>query len=197
MKDLLRNKAVTGLVVMATLILAGVAVFTATRLYQLRNTNISPTGPETSDASVISPTPTPQACRLLTFTITANTGTPTPTTPPGSTATNTPTNTPTATATATVTPTTPPGSTATPTTPAGSTATPTTPPGSTATPTTIAQNSPTVSPTSVIAQASPTGTGGVGGTGGENLPAAGVGLPTLFAFGLGTLILVLAVVLAL
>jgi hypothetical protein len=263
MKGLLRNKIVTTLVVTATFILAGVAVFTATRLYQLRQSSVSqplawdcskyvfsvsPSGVVTvkNDSTHNEPTQqakvyinnslvttlsvpalsqgqnatlgtvqvpqggfswrvegtldcsssgtAPQACTLLTFTITSNTGTPTPTTPPGSTATSTPTNTP----TPTVTPTTPPGSTATPTTPPGSTATPTTPPGSTATPTTIAQNSPTTSPTTVIALSSPTTIpGAAAGTGGENLPAAGIALPTLFAFGLGSLILVLAVILAL
>ncbi|OGM21959.1 hypothetical protein A2863_02520 [Candidatus Woesebacteria bacterium RIFCSPHIGHO2_01_FULL_38_9b] len=46
MKDFLKNKFVTGVVVVATIILAGVAVFTAMRLYQLRNQAVAPTAPE-------------------------------------------------------------------------------------------------------------------------------------------------------
>ena len=45
MKDLLKNKMATSLVVVATVILAGVAIFTALRLYQLRTSPVSPTAP--------------------------------------------------------------------------------------------------------------------------------------------------------
>lgn len=169
MKNLLQNKIVTSLVIVATLILAGVAIFTAIRLYQLQNENVSLSGPDESGATNNSPTPTPQACRTLTFSIT--TGTPTPTTPITGTITITPT------AASSVTPTTTPGASNTPTTTPGSSATvtPTTPQGSTATP---------------IAQVSPT-------PGGDALPKAGTSIPTLFAIALGSLVLVISAMLAL
>ena len=50
MKDFIKSKLVTSLIVVATVILAGVAIFTAVRLYQLRNESISLTGPEESKA---------------------------------------------------------------------------------------------------------------------------------------------------
>lgn len=50
MKNLTINKIVTGLVVVATLILATVAIFTAFKLYQSRNTSINPTTPDKSSA---------------------------------------------------------------------------------------------------------------------------------------------------
>jgi hypothetical protein len=40
-----KNKLVTGLIVLATLVLAGVAIFTAIRIYQLRNQAVSPANP--------------------------------------------------------------------------------------------------------------------------------------------------------
>jgi hypothetical protein len=46
MQNIMKNKLVTSLIVVATVILAAVAVFTALRLYQLRSESISPTGPE-------------------------------------------------------------------------------------------------------------------------------------------------------
>lgn len=46
MKNFFKNKIVTGLVIVATVILAGVAIFTALRLYQLREESISPSSPE-------------------------------------------------------------------------------------------------------------------------------------------------------
>lgn len=50
MQDFLKSKLVTSLIVIATVILAGVAIFTAIRLYQLRNESVSPTDPEESMA---------------------------------------------------------------------------------------------------------------------------------------------------
>jgi hypothetical protein len=50
MQNIMKNKLVTSLIVVATVILAAVAVFTALRLYQLRSESISPTGPEESKA---------------------------------------------------------------------------------------------------------------------------------------------------
>jgi len=46
MQDFIKSKLVTSLIIVATIILAAVAVFTALRLYQLRSESISLTGPE-------------------------------------------------------------------------------------------------------------------------------------------------------
>jgi len=46
MIDFLKGKVVTALIVIATVILAGVAIFTALRLYQLRKESVSLTSPE-------------------------------------------------------------------------------------------------------------------------------------------------------
>ena len=107
-----KKKIVTVLIVVATLVLAGIAVFTAVRLYQLRQQAVAPTAPEQPKAAE------PASCDLLTFNIG---GSPTPT--PTGTATASPSPTPTGSATATPTGT----PTATPTSPpvGGSTATPT------------------------------------------------------------------------
>src|SRR3990167_2657231 len=51
MADLLKGKVATGLVVIATIILASVAIFTALRLYQLRQESVSPTTPESEPAA--------------------------------------------------------------------------------------------------------------------------------------------------
>lgn len=51
MKDLFRGKFVTILVVVATVILAGVAIFTGIRLYQLRQESISLTQPESEPSA--------------------------------------------------------------------------------------------------------------------------------------------------
>lgn len=126
MKDFFKNRIVTILILLATLVLAGVAIFTAVRLYQLRQRAVAPTAPE----SVPEAAP-PQACTALTFTLTTETPTPTVTgtaTPtPTSTSTPTATATPTSTTTATPTTTTTATPTATTTSTATSTATPTLP----------------------------------------------------------------------
>ena len=118
-----KGKIATTLVVLSTIILAGVAIFTAMRLFQLRNQPVAPNAPPRPKASE----GTTQACQVLTFTLSENSPTPTliitstvtPTS--GSTGTPTPTSqntsTPTSIASATVSPTNPPGSTATPTFP--------------------------------------------------------------------------------
>src|SRR3989344_9053056 len=46
MKEFFKGKFTTALVVVATVILAGVAIFTALRLYQLRQESVSPGSPE-------------------------------------------------------------------------------------------------------------------------------------------------------
>lgn len=48
MKNLFKGKFSTMLVVVATVILAGVAIFTAARLYQLRNQGVTPNAPESA-----------------------------------------------------------------------------------------------------------------------------------------------------
>src|SRR3989344_1490719 len=48
MKQFFKGKFTTALVVVATVILAGVAIFTALRLYQLRQESVSPGSPESA-----------------------------------------------------------------------------------------------------------------------------------------------------
>ena len=92
MKEFIKNKFVTIIIASATVVLAGIAIFTAVRLYQLRQDSVAPTAPESVPAAVI-PTqePTeapsgldvaeiPEACSQKQFNI--STPTPTPTTPP-------------------------------------------------------------------------------------------------------------------
>ncbi len=132
MREFFKNKAVTGLVVVATVILAGVAVFTAIKLYQLRDIQVTPTAPESQPiAQQESPptaTPTP-CCANLSFALATPTltptQTPTPTQPLIAQASPTPTTQLTPTVTPTVTPTTTLTITPTPTTIITSTTTPT------------------------------------------------------------------------
>ena len=109
----MKNKIATIGIIIATLILAGVAVFTAVRLYQLRQQAVAPTAPTSKPKAQ----EVPIACTLLTFTLGATpTPSPTPTGNPTSTPTATPTGIPGATSTPTTTPTTGAGtSTPTPT----------------------------------------------------------------------------------
>jgi len=169
MREFLKNKVVTILVVVATVILAGVAIFTALRLYQLRTQPVAPTAPERPRAEEL-----PAACGQLAFTITAQTPTPTsrltPTQGPTPSLTLTPTQSP--------TPTQPPVG--------GTSPTPTSVPSST--PTSVASSTPSVTQTQ-IAAASPT-------PGGEALPSAGVSLPTIFGLSLGILIIMAALLIA-
>jgi len=51
MKDFFKGKVVTALVVISTVILAGVAIFTAIRLYQLRRESVTPAAPESKPAA--------------------------------------------------------------------------------------------------------------------------------------------------
>jgi hypothetical protein len=68
MKELLQNKIITALVVTATFILAGVAVFTAVRLYQVRNESVTPTTPTQSDAAgTLAPPSAPRVLRNTTW----------------------------------------------------------------------------------------------------------------------------------
>lgn len=88
MQAFIRKNLVTILILGATLVLAGIAVFTAIRLYQLRQQPVAPTAPTSKPAAAETPTPAPSTCNL-TFSIALATGTPTPT--PTGTATPTPT----------------------------------------------------------------------------------------------------------
>ena len=146
-----KKKIVTVLIVIATVILAGVAVYTAIRLYQLRQEAVAPTAPAESEAAA----PTTEQCTQLAFTIDEN---PTPTPTPTGTVTPTPTG--------TVTP------------------TPTSTPGPTTTPT----PTPTGTP---IAQATPTPTEAA------ELPEAGISYPTIIGTGVGILLIIASLLLAL
>ena len=156
-----KKKIVTVLIVIATVILAGVAVYTAIRLYQLRQEAVAPTAPEESEAAAA----VIEECTQLVFTI-GEDPTPTPTEGPTPTPTPTPTGTVTPTPTGTVTP------------------TPTSTPGPTATPT----SAPTETP---IAQATPTPTEAA------ELPEAGISYPTIIGAGVGILLLIASLLLAL
>jgi hypothetical protein len=59
-----KKKIATIGVVIATVILAGIAVFTAVRLYQLRQESVSPAAPESEPAAA---EPVTESCELLTF----------------------------------------------------------------------------------------------------------------------------------
>lgn len=87
MKNFFKSKIATVAVIVATVILAGIAVFTAIRLYQLRQQAVAPTAP-TSKPEAAETKP----CTALTFNLGISTPTPTPTptaTPkPGDCATN-------------------------------------------------------------------------------------------------------------
>lgn len=92
MKNILKGKVATVIILLATFVLAGVAIFTAVRLYQLRQTPVAPNVPSSI------PRAADTTCSLS-FTLASITPTPT------STASATPTATATATSTATATPT--------------------------------------------------------------------------------------------
>lgn len=120
MKNFIKSKAGTALILIATLALAGIAIFTAIRLFQLRQEPVAPNVPTSKPKADV-----PLACTALSFTLT----TPPPTTPP---------------------PTTAPPTTAPPTTAPPTTAPPTTAPpvgGPTATPKPTATKTPTPEPT--------------------------------------------------
>jgi hypothetical protein len=186
MEDFTKNKKVTALIVSATVILAAVSIFTAMRLYQLRLDSVEPTDTR-ADTTI--------PCTQLAFTLAEEpTPTPevdiTPTVEPSGTITPTPQNTPTLTPTPTealvggtnLTPTTTP----TPTTPV-------TPPVSTMTPTpTEAQIggtnlTPTNTPTLIPLAADDE----------DNLPQAGLGIPTLIFTFLGIIAVLISFSLAL
>ena len=94
MKKIFKSKFGTILILIVTIALAGIAIFTAYRLYNLRRETVAPTAPTSKPAAVepenittTAPLATPviKSCDLLTF----NLATPTPT----GTSTATPTET--------------------------------------------------------------------------------------------------------
>lgn len=92
MKNFFKGKFGTIVIILATVILAGVAVFTAIRLYQLRSQPVAPNVPSSMPEAA---TTNVGRCSALAFSL--NTGSPTPT--PSETTTPTPTSTPTPTTT--------------------------------------------------------------------------------------------------
>ncbi|MBU0998507.1 hypothetical protein KJ570_03200 [Patescibacteria group bacterium] len=117
MAKILKSKFGTILIILSTLVLAGIAVFTAIRLYNLRQEAVAPTAPTSKPAAAET-----KSCDLLTLNLTTPTPTGTPTPTPTDTPTPTPTGTSTATPTGTPTPTPTGTSTATPTSTATTTA---------------------------------------------------------------------------
>lgn len=103
MKNVFKGKVATIIIILATFVLAGVAIFTAVRLYQLRQTSISPISPSSKPAAQEIPTAPPAIASTCILDFTLATGTPsaTPTATPSGTPTGTPTATPTATPTQT------------------------------------------------------------------------------------------------
>ena len=166
MKEFITKNLSSMLIGLATVVLGGVAIFTAYRLYQLRTEPVAPTAPQSfpqaEEENIVS-------CQQLTFSIQE---TPTPT------GTLTPSLTPTATQTPTFTPT--PTGTLNPTQTPTNTPVPTgtdTPQGATSTPT----STPT---TGQLAQATPTDTT-------STLPDAGSSIPSIIMLTLGALLLLI------
>lgn len=185
MKNLFKGKIATVGIIIATLVLAGVAVFTAVRLYQLRKEAVAPTAPTSKPKAQETPT----ACQSLTFIL--GTITPTPT------ASNTPT--PTGSDTSTPTPTSTTNPSGTPNTCNGTC-------GSndncssnlfcyggycrnSSCPSETDCSCPSTT-TSTPRLTTPTPTD-------ASLPDAGTSLPTIFGIGLGTILLIGAILLAL
>lgn len=177
MKEFFRNKFSIIVVIISTLVLAGIAIFTAVRLFQLRKESVSPAKPESAPQAQIEDY---ISCDALLFNITGGTPIPTPT----GTGINTPTPTPTRTPgdgepTPTPTPTGTDDATPTPT-PTGTSAT-------TPTPTTSGGTTLTSPGSSSQAQASSEPT----------LPESGISWPTIVGLGGASLILLISLILAL
>lgn len=156
MANFFKNKVVTGLIVSATVMLAGVSVFAAYRLYKLGQNEKTPTSSvaETIETQSDHEPEVTTSAEELAFEIQAQGISPNPT--------ETPTQAP------TQIPTSPP--------------TPTVTPIATTTPTLAATTTPTPIPTEAIKTTS--------------LPDAGVGMPTIFSLGFGSLLIILAIFLA-
>lgn len=181
----MKNKITTVVIIIATVVLAGVAIFTAIRLYQLRQEAVAPTAPESKPEAGIEAI---SRCTPLSFEVTCATTTPTPTPKATATPTATAKATPTATATATPTPTPTATATATPTPTTGagtSTPTPTTGPGTPTPTSTSISAAATATPTSASLAEEP------------SLPDAGISFPTIIGIGIGVLLLIGSLLLAL
>ncbi len=158
--EFIKKHITTILIILSTIILGGVAVFTAVRLYQLRQEPVAPTQPKSKPSASQDQISYQalKACTELAFALATPTQTPKPTTTPTITPSPTPTPTPTSTPIATQAP--------------------TASPSPSPTPTLISQASLTPKSTTVA------------------LPEAGVGTPTIFGIGLGLLLLLGAILLA-
>ena len=99
MKKIFKGKAGTAIILVFTVILAGIAIFTAVRLYELRQQPVAPNVPSSIPRAAEN-----SACSLS-FTLGTSTSSPTPTPTGTSSPTPTPTGTSTPTDTPTVTPT--------------------------------------------------------------------------------------------
>lgn len=87
----MKKKITTALIIFSTIIMAGIAIFSGTRLYKLRNTSISPVIPESQPVAQASNT---SPCEVLAFSVSGPVSTPTSTptpTIPAATSTSTPT----------------------------------------------------------------------------------------------------------
>lgn len=114
MKNFFKGKFGTIIILFFTVVLAGVAIFTALRLYQLRSQSVAPNVPSSIPyAHENKQSPTPGSCTLIFTIISASpsptaspTGTPTasPTATPNATPTQTPATTPNPTANPSSTP---------------------------------------------------------------------------------------------
>lgn len=96
MKNFFKSKFATFLVLLATIILAGIAVFTAIRLYNLRQEAVAPNAPTSLPrAQEATATPTQASTCTLSFSLATATATATATSTATATATSTATATPT------------------------------------------------------------------------------------------------------
>jgi hypothetical protein len=181
-----KKKISSFVILFATVILAGVAIFTAVRLYQLRQQAVAPNVPTSKPKAADNAS----SC-LLTFTISVSSTSPSPT------ATSSSQPTPTATAVATVTPT--PTSTGGTPNNCGGTC------GSNANCNSalicysgFCRNPSCTSDTDcVCGTTAPTPTKTAAPTEEPSLPDAGVSTPTLFGFGAGIILLIVSLALAL
>jgi hypothetical protein len=92
LKKLMKNKIGTIGIIIATVILAGVAIFTAVRLYQLRQESITPVAPTSKPKA--QEVELPKTCDSLAFNLGTATASATPTATPTITPTATPTDNP-------------------------------------------------------------------------------------------------------
>lgn len=84
-----KNKFTIVGIILTTLVLAGVAIFTAIRLYQTRDTAVAPNVPSSRPAAQVAPTTPPANACSLSFTLLVQTPTPTATSTSTATATAT------------------------------------------------------------------------------------------------------------